>query len=420
MATPPLLPQASFDQTLWENLIHWGIHGLSDLSWWQVLLCTLLLTHITIISVTLYLHRCQAHRSLELHPALAHFFRFWLWLTTSMVTKEWVAIHRKHHAKCETAEDPHSPQTKGISTVFWRGAELYRAEAYNETTLKRFGHGTPDDGIENRLYSRYPSLGIVLMLFIDLLLFGALGLTVWAVQMAWIPIHAAGIINGIGHYWGYRNFNAPDASTNILPWGIIIGGEELHNNHHTYPTSAKFKVKPYELDIGWVYICILSQFKLAKAKKTPPRLHLGPIRPVADGETLEALISNRYEIMAQYAKAIQVTVRLELSKLHTNQKFAEWQLLKAVKKWLALDQHQIPNAAQAQVQQVEKSHPALATMLSMRQELQSMWLNTHHSREQIVKDLCHWCEKAESSGIAALCEFSTRLRAAQIGATSRT
>jgi stearoyl-CoA desaturase (delta-9 desaturase) len=255
-------------------------HGVWRLSWWQVLIFTLVVTHITIASVTIFLHRTQAHRAMELGPIPSHFFRFWLWLTTGMVTKEWVAIHRKHHAKCETPDDPHSPQTRGIETVFWQGAELYRAEAKNKETLAKFSHGTPDDWIERNLYTRFSWQGVALMLIINVTLFGALGATVWAVQMLWIPVTAAGIINGIGHYWGYRNFEAPDASTNISPWGLIIGGEELHNNHHTYPTSAKFSVKRYEFDLGWAYIRAMQAIGWARVKKVPPKLQLGDIRPL--------------------------------------------------------------------------------------------------------------------------------------------
>ncbi len=276
----------------------WLAYGFINLSAWQVVALTLVMTHVTIASVTIYLHRHQAHRSLDLHPAVAHFFRLWLWLSTGMQTKEWAAIHRKHHAKCETAEDPHSPQIKGIETVFWKGAELYRLESKNTETMQKYGHGTPDDWLENNVYSRFPWQGVAIMLIINLTLFGAIGLSIWAVQMLWIPVTAAGVINGIGHYWGYRNFEAVDASTNISPWGILIGGEELHNNHHTYPTSAKLSVKPYEFDIGWLYIRVLETLHLANVKKTPPKLAFGEVRPVADEKTLEALIMNRYEVMA--------------------------------------------------------------------------------------------------------------------------
>jgi len=270
------------DWTVLNSTVDWLANGLWGLSWWQVLLYTLFTTHITIAAVTIFLHRTQAHRAMDLHPIPSHFFRFWLWLGTGMVTKEWVAIHRKHHAKCETPDDPHSPQTRGIETVFWRGAELYRAEAKNKETVAKFGLGTPNDWIERNLYTRFSWQGVGLMLIINLALFGAIGAAVWAVQMAWIPVTAAGVINGIGHYWGYRNFEAPDASTNVSPWGIIIGGEELHNNHHTYPTSARFSIKPYEFDLGWFYISLMSRIGWANVKKVPPKLRLGTIKPVAD------------------------------------------------------------------------------------------------------------------------------------------
>ncbi len=289
------------DSLVLNAALDWLGHGLLSLAWWQIVLFTLAMTHVTMVSVTIFLHRHQAHRALDLHPIASHFFRFWLWLTTGQVTKEWASIHRKHHAKCEQSDDPHSPHVYGIKTVLLQGYELYRAEAVKPETLARYGHGTPSDWLERNLYSRLSWWGVLAMLIIDVALFGAAGMTVWAVQMAWTPVMAAGIINGAAHYWGYRNFEAPDASTNISPWGILIAGEELHNNHHTYPTSAKLSVKPYEFDIGWVYISLLQKLRLATVKKTPPKLAFGDVRAVADEKTLEALISNRYEIMASYA-----------------------------------------------------------------------------------------------------------------------
>ncbi|MDD0816674.1 fatty acid desaturase [Curvibacter sp. HBC28] len=395
------------DWAVLNAAIDWLGHGLWDLTWWQVVLYTLITTHFTICSVTIFLHRSQAHRALDLHPIPQHFFRFWLWIGTGMVTKEWVAIHRKHHAKCETPEDPHSPQTRGIETVFWQGAELYRAEAKNRDTISRFGHGTPNDWIERNLYTRYSWQGVGLMLILNLALFGGLGATVWAVQMLWIPITAAGIINGIGHYWGYRNFEAADASTNISPIGIIIGGEELHNNHHTYPTSAKFSVKPYEFDIGWVYISLMSKIGWAKVKKTPPKLQLGDVKPVADEKTLEALIANRYEVMAGYARG----VRQELAALSVKQGDAS--LIEAARRWLHRDADKVPAAAQPQLAQARVAYPALDKMVTMREELRQLWLNTSQSREQLTRDLQAWCHRAEESGIAALREFSLTLRAAK-------
>ena len=401
--------------TVHDALVSWRADGLVDTSWWQVLLFTLVVTHITIAAVTIFLHRSQAHRALELHAIPSHFFRFWLWLTTGMVTKEWVAIHRKHHAKCETADDPHSPVTRGIDTVFWKGSELYRAEAKNLETLAKYGHNTPDDWIERHLYTRYSWQGVGLMLIINLALFGAIGAAVWAVQMAWIPITAAGIINGFGHYWGYRNFEAVDASTNISPWGVIIGGEELHNNHHTYPTSAKLSVKPYEFDIGWLYIRVLESLGLATVRKTPPQLRLGAVRPVADGKTLEALIANRYEVMARYAREMRKAVGGELERLKAQgaqgtPKFAQMRL---ARRWLHRDADKIPQGLKAQLEHALGESPALAKLVAMREELRQLWTRTNVSADQLVSDLQAWCRKAEDSGIAPLRQFSLQLRAAQ-------
>jgi len=399
------------DWAVLNAAIDWLAHGLLDLSWWQTVLVALAFTHITIASVTIFLHRHQAHRALDLHAIPSHFFRFWLWLTTGMVTKEWAAIHRKHHAKCEQAEDPHSPQVYGIKKVFFEGSELYRAEAKNQETMARYGHGTPDDWIERNLYTRYSWQGVGVMMIIDLMLFGAAGAAVWALQMAWIPITAAGIINGIGHYWGYRNFEAPDASTNISPWGIIIGGEELHNNHHTYPTSAKLSVKPYEFDIGWMYISILSAMGLAKVKKTAPKLALGDIKPVADDKTLEALIANRYEIMAGYAAGMQRAFQQEVASLKARS--ADTAVIKAASRWLHRDEDKVPATVAPVLAQARAASPVLDKMVTMREELRQLWLNTSLSREQLLANLQAWCHRAEESGIAALQEFSMKLRMAR-------
>lgn len=399
------------DWAVLNAAIDWLAHGLWDLAWWQIVLITLALTHVTIASVTIFLHRHQAHRALDLHAIPSHFFRFWLWLTTGMVTKEWAAIHRKHHAKCEQEGDPHSPVVFGIKKVFFEGSELYRAEAKNQDTMARYGHGTPDDWIERNLYTRYSWQGVGLMLILDLALFGAAGAAVWAVQMAWIPVTAAGIINGIGHYWGYRNFEAPDASTNISPWGIIIGGEELHNNHHTYPTSAKLSVKPYEFDIGWVYISILSALGLARVKKTPPKLAYGDIKPVADDKTLEALIANRYEIMAGYAAGMQAAFQQEVAALKA--RTADTAVIKAASRWLHRDADKVPAAVAPELAKAREASPVLDKMVTMREELRQLWLNTSLSREQLLANLQAWCKRAEESGIAALQEFSMKLRAAR-------
>jgi len=413
-----LMTSDAFSLTI-SALLDWASNGLLALAWWQVLLITLGMTHITIAAVTLFLHRCQAHRALELGPIPSHFFRFWLWLTTGMVTKEWVAIHRKHHAKCETEEDPHSPITRGISTVMLRGAELYRAEAKVTETMSKYGHNTPNDWLERKLYTRHSALGVALMMVIDLSLFGALGLTVWAVQMAWIPIWAAGVINGAGHYWGYRNFEAVDASTNVFPWGILIGGEELHNNHHTYPTSAKFSVKPFELDIGWGYIRIMQALGWAKVRKTAPQLQLGPVKEVADAKTLEAIITNRYEVMANYAKELRRACADELLRLKAqgaaaaSSSGASWTELRLAQRWLHRDAEKIPSTVRQQLQKVVDATPTLSELVAMREELRQLWTRTNVSAEQLVVDLQDWCRRAESSGIAALRDFSLQLRAAR-------
>jgi stearoyl-CoA desaturase (delta-9 desaturase) len=398
------------DWAWFDAIVNWLSHGLLNFSGWQVLITTLVFTHITIASVTIYLHRHSAHRALDLHPLPAHFFRFWLWLTTGQVTKEWTAVHRKHHAKCEQAEDPHSPIVYGIKTVLLQGAELYRKEARNVETQQRYGHGTPDDWVERNVYTRYSWQGVALMLIINLALFGALGLTVWAVQMMWIPITAAGIINGAGHYWGYRNFEAADASTNLTPWGIIIGGEELHNNHHTYPTSAKLSVKKYEFDIGWLYIRILETLGLATVKKTPPKMAYGDVQPVADEKTLEALIANRYEVMANYARQLRQTLKIESATLPN---LPADGVLAAAKRWMHRDAEKIPARVMAQLAQARAALPDVDKMVQMREELRQLWLNTNHSRAQLTADLQAWCKRAEESGIAALREFSINLRAAR-------
>ena len=394
-----------------DTVLNWLAYGTWHLSAWQLVAFTLLMTHITIASVTIYLHRHQAHRSLDLHWLPAHFFRLWLWLTTGMTTKAWAAIHRKHHAKCETEDDPHSPQVMGINTVFWQGAELYRREAGNAETLRKYGHGTPDDWLENHVYAYFPWQGVGVMLVIDLALFGVIGLTVWAMQMLWIPVTAAGVINGIGHYWGYRNFEAPDASTNISPWGIIIGGEELHNNHHTYPTSAKLSVKPYEFDIGWLYIRILETIGLATVKKTPPKLHYAEVQAVANEQTLEALITNRYEVMAGFARQLQSALKQEIAALP---KLPADAVLSAAKRWMHRDEVQVPVQFHALLKQARDALPNVDTMVRMREELRQLWLNTNASRAQLALDLQQWCLRAEQSGVVALRDFSMQLRAARV------
>ena len=334
------------------------------------MLYTLVATHITIIGVTVYLHRCQAHRALELHPIVSHFFRFWLWMTTGMLTGQWAAIHRKHHAKCETEEDPHSPQTRGIWKVLLEGAELYRSEAKNEETMRKFSHGTPNDWMERNVYTKYPILGVSLMMVLNVALFGVVGLTIWAVQMVWIPFWAAGVVNGLAHWWGYRNFNSSDASTNIFPWGIIIGGEELHNNHHTYATSAKLSNKWYEFDIGWMYIRIMSAFRLAKVKKIAPTPRLTTGKLVLDQDTLQAVLANRYEVMARYGKALKRAYRQELAHLKEVGAREKYQVMRGARSWFHKEEAGLDEPQKRQLPQIFANSQKLKTYIDMRNELE--------------------------------------------------
>ena len=383
--------------------------GVLNLSWWQVVLATLMLTHVTIAAVTIFLHRSQAHRALDLHPAVSHFFRAWLWLTTGMQTKEWVSIHRKHHAKCETPEDPHSPQTRGLRKVLWQGAELYMEEANNKETLARYGHGTPNDWLERNVYSRFTWHGCGVMLGADLVLFGAAGVAVWAVQMIWIPFFAAGVINGLAHYWGYRNYDSPDAATNISPWGILIGGEELHNNHHNFPTSARLSSKWFEFDLGWAYIRVLSALGLARILRVAPVPRVAAPRAGIDVQTLQAVIANRYDLLSRYARGLRSTLNDELRRLSLSA--SDKRRFTALRGWLRkADVQSIPPAQQQTLSDLLGRSGALRTLVDMRAELAAIWERGSASREQMVTNLQDWIARAEASGIRTLQEAALRIR----------
>jgi len=383
--------------------------GFFDLPWWGYALVALGLTHITIAAVTIYLHRCQAHRALDLHPVVSHLFRLWLWLTTGMVTKEWAAIHRKHHAKCETAEDPHSPQIYGINRVLFGGVLLYVKESYNKETMERYGHGTPDDWVERNVYTRHAMAGVSLMLAFDLLAFGLVpGVLIWITQIGWIPFWAAGVINGVGHFFGYRNYDAADASTNMLPWGILIGGEELHNNHHAFASSAKLSSKWYEFDIGWMYIRLLEIFGLATVKKLAPKPRFASPKAAADLDTLHAVIANRYDVLSRYAKSVRRTYADEVERLkHWSPRDAE--VLRSLKRALLRGQEVAGHEGTRLAEALKKSR-ALATAIAMRDELAALWDRSSASKEQLLRQLQDWCHRAEASGIAPLVDFSRRLR----------
>ena len=383
------------------------VDGLLNFSLWEYVVATLVLTHVTIASVTIYLHRHQAHRGLDLHPAVAHFFRLWLWLTTGMTTKTWVAIHRKHHAKCETADDPHSPQVLGIRRVLWEGAELYRAEGANEETLKRYGHGTPDDWLERVVYTPHDRYGIAIMALIDLALFGVAGITVWAVQMLWIPFFAAGVINGLGHYWGYRNYEVQDASRNIVPWGILIGGEELHNNHHTYASSAKLSSRWWEFDIGWLYIRILQALRLARVKKVAAALVIDPGKSAADMDTLKAVVGGRFQVMAHYSKSVLKRVyRDEIRRADMTCRA----LLKGARRLLAREESLMDEHARRRLASALSISSRLKTVYHFKQRLQDLWHRSADSNDSMLRALQEWCRQAEETGIRSLQDFARMLQ----------
>lgn len=390
-----------------DGLMDLMLGGVLDLSVWQIIGVTLLMTHITIASVTIYLHRHQAHRALDLHPTVSQFFRFWLWLTTGQITKEWVAIHRKHHARVETEDDPHSPQVAGISKVVFEGVELYREEAAKRETLDKYGFGTPDDWVEHHLYRGHANAGVVLMLVIDVLMFGIVGITVWAVQMAWIPFFAAGIINGVGHWWGYRNYETSDASTNIVPWGILIGGEELHNNHHAFASSAKFSSRWWEFDSGWLYIRSLAILGLAHVKKRAPKPIIVPGKASIDVDTVTAVIANRLQVMSQYAKTVLASVhREEVRKasgaLHRG-------ILKKTKSLLIREESRLSGEAKQKLESALKHSHALRTAYIYKQRLQAIWQERTASHERLRQSLQEWCKQAEATGIRSLQEFARTL-----------
>lgn len=383
------------------------LNGLINLPWWGYILVTLVLTHITIASVTIYLHRHQAHRALELHPIVSHFFRFWLWYTTGMGTKEWVAVHRKHHAKVETEEDPHSPVVHGINKVLWDGLELYRSETANQETLDQYGHETPDDWIERKLYSKFTFLGIVCLFIINFTLFGVLGISISAIQMAWIPFFAAGVINGAGHWYGYRNFESADASTNIIPLGIFIGGEELHNNHHAFASSAKFSNKPWEFDLGWQYIRVLSLAGLAKVKRLAPTPLFNHDSALIDYDTVSAVISNRWHVMSDYAQQVIGGVyKDEMRKTKAGKR----KLFRKGKKLLSRADSLLDSKARERLDTILSESETLSEVYRFKQRLQAIWQQKSTSSESLVQHLQEWCHQAEQTGIEALEEFSRNIR----------
>ncbi len=379
------------------------LYGILNLSFWQYVLTALIMVQVTITGVTLYLHRDAAHRSLDLHPALRHIFRLWLWMSSGMITREWVAVHRKHHAKCETADDPHSPVIFGLKKILLEGAELYKTQAYNPETVEKYGRGTPDDWLERNLYAGHRNLGIILMVLIDLLLFGVPGIIIIAVQMISMPLFAAGVINGLGHHTGYRNYECPDAATNVLPWGVFLGGEELHNNHHAFPSSAKFSSRSWEFDIGWLWIKILSALGLAKVLRVAPQPARAPHKHV-DIETVRAVIVNRMHVLRDYT--VKVVLPVFRAELHT----AGGKLSSGVRKLLVREPVLLDEPARHRLSQILESSQALKTVHDFRERLQVLWKGGHNSNDTLLQHLKDWIAQAEASGIKALQDYAATLR----------
>ena len=383
------------------------LYGVLGLGFWGYLVAALAIMHITLIAITLFYHREQAHRSVDLHPLLRHFFRFWLWLNTGANTKEWVAVHRKHHAMCETEGDPHSPQIYGLTTVLLRGAELYRREAKNHETLEKYGHGTPDDWLERRVYSRWPNMGIASLFFVDLFLFGVPGIILYAIQLITMPLLAAGVINGLSHAKGYRNFETHDASTNLWPIAVFVAGEELHNNHHAFPSSAKFSQRPWEVDLGWLHLRLFSMLGLAKIRRVAPRPKLVEERATPDIDALRAILINRMHVLRHYSQSVTFPVlRWELEQLGDNAN----SLIRRAKSWLTRHPSLLDQSSQERLVELMERHPSLKTVVEFRNELRELWEGAHTSNERLLADLKRWCVRAEESGIQALEEFASYLK----------
>ena len=378
----------------------WLARGFSQASYWQMAAYFLVVTQLTMMSTTLYLHRSAAHRGVDFHPVVAHWFRFWSWLTTAMVTREWTAVHRKHHAKCETAEDPHSPRFQGIHRVLWRGVELYQRARLDKDMLEKYGKGSPDDFIERAVYSRVPFMGPVLMLAIDVMLFGIPGVAIWALQMAWMPFWAAGVINGLGHWWGYRNFDTADTATNLTPWGVWIGGEELHNNHHAFPSSAKFALRKYEFDIGWAVISGLRALGLAKVLRVAPELDVRPNITVPDADTLRAVMAHRWQVATDYFQIVlKPHLKAEAEDLPRRLRHA----FRSEGKWL-------DEAHRARFSAWIAERPNTARLMEFRARLLAIYEIKSAEAEAKMDALRAWCAEAEASGVRQLEEFSARLK----------
>lgn len=379
------------------------LYGLVKLPWWGYALITFGVVQLMFLGITLFLHREQSHGSLELHPILRHFFRFWLWFSSGTVTKEWVAVHRRHHAYADQQGDPHSPVIFGIKAVMLEGYELYAKAAADPSVIENYGRGTPDDWLERHVYSPNSKWGIILCSTVHLVLFGVPGIIMIAAQLASQPVFAAGVVNGLGHYFGYRSFEMPSAATNIAPWGLLVAGEELHNNHHAFPWSARFAVQRWEFDIGWMWVCVFRAFGLVKVKRVAPRPHLSRQRESVDAETLHALFTNRMHVLRDYAHRVVRPVCREISRsvAGSGPRIAP-NLFIRHPSLLADESHK-------SARELLDRHEKLRAIVEFREGLQQLWDDANQARA--VQRLREWCAQAEASGIRSLREFARGLRA---------
>jgi stearoyl-CoA desaturase (Delta-9 desaturase) len=381
-------------------------YGFVELPFWGYVLVTFATIQLMFLGVTLYLHRDQSHGGLILHPVLRHFFRFWLWYSSGVVTREWVAVHRRHHAYADQEGDPHSPVIFGLKRVLLEGYELYSAAAKEPAIVRHYGKGTPDDWIERHLYSRYPNLGIVLFALTFLVLFGIPSIVMVAVHLSAQPFFAGGVVNGLGHAAGYRSFEMPSTATNLLPWGVLLGGEELHNNHHAFPRSARFAVQSWELDIGWLWIRAFRFVGLAKVRYVAPRPRLERKRRELDAETVHALFKNRMHVLRDYARRVVLPVCRELARCEPRGSVPS-----RTSKLLIRHPALLAEEAKRALRDLLERYEVLRRVIEYRDSLQHLWSDTSGNQARAVGQLREWCAKAEASGIDALREFSLALPA---------
>jgi stearoyl-CoA desaturase (delta-9 desaturase) len=380
-------------------------YGIVELPFWGYALVAFGLIQLMFLGITLYLHRDQSHGGLVLHPVLRHLFRFWLWFSSGTVTRQWVAVHRRHHAYADQPGDPHSPVIFGLKKVVLEGYELYTAAARNPEIVEYYGRGTPDDWLERKLYSRWPAAGIILFITAELVLFGVVGIAMAAIHLAAQPFFAGGVINGIGHRLGYRSFEMPSTATNIVPWGLLIAGEELHNNHHAFPSSARFAVQPWEIDIGWCWIRLFQALGLAEVRRVAPRPNLLPSKSTLDADTAGALFTNRMHVLRDYARRVVRPVCRELARREP-----QGAVPRAAPGLLIRHPALLAEEARRMLSDLLARYEVLRAVVDFREGLQHAWNSAAANQASGVQQLRDWCARAEASGIRALREFAVGLR----------